>query len=129
LRLEYNHRNKGVLANIRDPGRCTSTQGELALGLGGRADTQHATYSLYQLLTAVRFNHSSPQGSIYEGRAISISMEFNTTFSWLGQEDLGLGVDVEKGKAELTWDIAVSQDDWVVLGRKKGQYTAQVSYV
>lgn len=55
-------------------------------------------------------------------------MEFNTTFSWLGQEDLGSGIDVEKGRAELTWDIAVSQDDWVVLGRKKGQYTAQVSY-
>jgi len=56
-------------------------------------------------------------------------MEFNTTFSWLGQEDLGSGVDVENGRAELTWDIAVSQDDWVVLGRKKGQYTARVSYV
>lgn len=29
---------------------------------------------------------------------------------------------------ELVWDVAVSQDDWIVLGRKKGHYTTQVSF-
>jgi len=56
-------------------------------------------------------------------------MEFNTSFSWLGALDSGSRDDIASGKAELVWDVAVSQDDWVVLGRKKGQYIAEVSRV
>ena len=68
-----------------------------------------------------------PTGSVYEGRAISLSMEFNTTFSWLGKVGAGARSDIENGRAELVWDVAVSQDDWVVLGKKKGQYVAEVN--
>ncbi|KAK1926038.1 trafficking protein particle complex subunit 10 [Papiliotrema laurentii] len=74
-----------------------------------------------RLLTTVRFEQKAPVGTIYEGRAVSLDMSFTSTFDWLGSET---GV-VRGGSVELVWDVAVSQDDWIVLGRKKGHYTTQ----
>ena len=71
----------------------------------------------------MRFEQKAPIGTIYEGRAVSLDMSFTTTFDWLVSET---GV-VKEGSVELVWDVAVSQDDWIVLGRKKGHYVTQVS--
>ena len=78
-----------------------------------------------QLLTCVRFDHTSPTGGVYEGRAISLNMTFDTTFNWLSSADKDA---LHNGEVEMMWDVAVSQDDWVILGRKKGQYTAEVRH-
>lgn len=61
---------------------------------------------------------------MYEGRAISLNMTFETTFSWLDPAEKDA---LHNDQVEMMWDVAVSQDDWVILGRKKGQYTAEVS--
>lgn len=60
---------------------------------------------------------------IYEGRAISLNMIFSTTFEWLGEG----AESVKSGTREVSWDITVAQEDWIILGRKKGHYKATVS--
>lgn len=72
----------------------------------------------------MRFEHLSPSKAVYEGRAISLRMKFDSTFEWLGDEDGATTRD--QSEIEIFWDISVSQDDWIVLGRKKGHHAAKV---
>ena len=58
-------------------------------------------------------------GQVYEGRAISVSLYLATSYTWVGGR--------APGGLKLVYDIQVNGEDWVILGKKKGFYTAIVS--
>jgi hypothetical protein len=69
-------------------------------------------------LTTVRLTPATP-GTLYEGRAIEFDMEFITSLAWLG--------DYTADQIRVTYDVQASADDWIVVGKKRGIYTATVS--
>ncbi|WVQ80318.1 hypothetical protein IAT38_002423 [Cryptococcus sp. DSM 104549] len=83
-----------------------------------------------RLLTSIRMTPQLPaSGLIYQGRAIPISLRLSTSSQWMGsvvtkqeEEVEGSGGGV-KGK-RLVFDVQASNEDWLVLGKKKGYYTA-----
>jgi hypothetical protein len=61
---------------------------------------------------------SAASEMIYEGRALSMTLSLRTSFTWAGQSS---------GRQRLVFDIVPNPDDWIVLGRKKGFWDAEVS--
>ena len=61
---------------------------------------------------------SAASEMIYEGRALSMTLSFRTSFTWAGRSS---------GRQRLVFDIVPNPDDWIVLGRKKGFWDAEVS--
>lgn len=69
-------------------------------------------------LTTVRLTPAA-QGTLYEGRALPFDIELTTSLAWLG--------DQSPDNIRVTYDVQASVDDWVVIGKKRGIYTASVS--
>lgn len=84
------------------------------------------TGGLLQLLSTIRFDRDNPEGSIYEGRAIAFNVTFSTSFTWLDRAGQAEGTQEGAG-IKVVFDVTCSNDDWVVLGMKKGHYVASVS--
>lgn len=76
---------------------------------------------LRRLLTSVRLTPTSPTSSVYEGRALAFDLELATSYAWLGE--------AEKRVFKVTYDITANAEDWVVVGKKRGIYVADVSEV
>lgn len=74
---------------------------------------------LRRLLTSVRLTPTSPTSSVYEGRALTFDLDLTTSFAWLGE--------AEKQAFRVTYDLTANAEDWVVVGKKRGIYTADVS--
>ena len=49
-----------------------------------------------------------------------MTLTFTTSYAWAGDFAHGTG-------AELVFDVITNPEDWLVMGRKKGQYSATVS--
>lgn len=79
-----------------------------------------------QLLSTIRFDRDNPEGSIYEGRAIAFNVTFSTSFTWLDRAGQVKGAQDGAG-IKVVFDVTCSNDDWVILGMKKGHYVASVS--
>jgi len=75
---------------------------------------------LQRHLTTVRLTPATP-GTLYEGRALAFDIELTTSLAWLGNE-------VPRDNIRVTYDVQASADDWVIVGKKKGIYIADVSY-
>lgn len=73
-----------------------------------------------KLLSAVSISHASPGGSVYEGCALAMNVRLTSDFSWVGD-----GVDLEGTR--MVFDVQASSEDWLVLGKKKGYYSARVN--
>ena len=99
-----------------------------------RVKSVHPKYQtdLVQLLTSVRFDQTSPDGMIYVGRAISMNVRLSTTYKWaevLSASSSSGGDAKEKaveGGTSVVFDVVANSEDWVVLGKKKGFYIAEV---
>lgn len=70
---------------------------------------------LGRLLTSVTLTPSSPQ-TIYEGRALAFRLALRTSTAWLGRAN--------PPAYRVSYDVQPSADDWVVVGKKRGVYTA-----
>lgn len=78
---------------------------------------------LRRLLTTVRFTPSTTE-PIHEGRALAFELSFSSSLAWLGVENTGAeGTPTYR----VTYDVQASGDDWIVVGKKRGVYTADTS--
>lgn len=75
---------------------------------------------LRRLLTTVHLTPSGSPSSVYEGRALSFDLELSTSLAWLGDETVA-------ERPQVTYDLTANVDDWVVVGKKRGVYVADVS--
>lgn len=88
---------------------------------GGQAAPQWRTLRipvdvpLGRLLTSVTLTPSSP-ATIYEGRALAFKLALRTSTAWLGK--------ASPPAYRVSYDVQPSADDWVVVGKKRGVYTA-----
>lgn len=57
---------------------------------------------------------------IYEGHALSLTLSLRTSFAWAGGKSR---------RQRLVFDIVPNPEDWIVLGRKKGFWDAEVSRI
>lgn len=73
-----------------------------------------------QLLVIARLSSSAQSNKemIYEGRALPMTLSLRTDFTWAGRA---------KERQRLVFDIVPNPEDWIVLGRKKGFWDAEVS--
>jgi hypothetical protein len=63
---------------------------------------------------------------VYEGRALEMRLSLRVGFAWSAWSGRGAA---ERGKeVELAFDVLPNPDEWIVLGRKKGSWTATVSW-
>ncbi|WRT63733.1 uncharacterized protein IL334_000656 [Kwoniella shivajii] len=75
----------------------------------------------HRLLTTVRISPASSRDSdapkeVYEGRAINMKLTLSTSHTWSGSDP-----DSTKERI-LVFDIS-NNEDWLILGKKKGYYT------
>ncbi|KAK4686207.1 trafficking protein particle complex subunit 10, partial [Tremellales sp. Uapishka_1] len=68
-----------------------------------------------RVLTTIRVEHLSPDGLIYEGRALSMNIRLQSNLTWAGSE---------ASEIHLVFDIQPQPEDWLILGKKKGFYIA-----
>lgn len=74
----------------------------------------------HRLLTTARFDLDPlADESLQEGRPIPATVRFSTSYTWAG-------FNVQTYD-RVVFDVQANSDDWLVLGRKKGYYTADVS--
>lgn len=76
-----------------------------------------------QLIISARLDQ--PQSAdipAYEGRAIVMRLGLKVGYTWSGRAQ-----SLWKRKQELAFDVTSNPDDWIVLGRKKGSWSASVS--
>lgn len=77
---------------------------------------------LRRLLTTVQLTPSGSPSAVFEGRALSFDLELSTSLAWLGDEAVS-------ERPHVTYDLTANVDDWVVVGKKRGVYVANVSSV
>lgn len=71
-----------------------------------------------QLLASVRIARKHPNAPIYEGHAVAVSVSIGLSDDWASTP--------LEGEQRLVYDVQTAQEDWIVLGRKKGFFVAKV---
>ncbi|TYJ56733.1 hypothetical protein B9479_002503 [Cryptococcus floricola] len=76
-----------------------------------------------RLLTSIRITprSTSGRGLIYQGQPLAMVISLSTSPLWMG---LSTPLSDEEKNQKLVFDVQVNADDWLVLGKKKGCYTA-----
>nr|XP_018266801.1 uncharacterized protein I303_00779 [Kwoniella dejecticola CBS 10117]OBR88959.1 hypothetical protein I303_00779 [Kwoniella dejecticola CBS 10117] len=77
----------------------------------------------HRLLTCIRMNPTTTLDKIYEGRAISMRISLTTSFTWCGTS---ITTHENDEARMLVFDIQ-NNEDWLVLGKKKGYFLADPS--
>jgi hypothetical protein len=66
----------------------------------------------------VRIDKISHDDLIYEGRALAMTVQLTTFYSWAGEP--------ASARTSLVFDVQSAPDDWIILGKKRGYYIANV---
>jgi hypothetical protein len=69
-----------------------------------------------QVLNLVHITPASYR--IEVGQAISLTLSIQPTFGW--------SLDALPSSMTLHYDVTASVDDWLISGRKRGEFTAEV---
>lgn len=63
--------------------------------------------------------------SCYAGQAVPVKLSIRTSFNW----DASAESDPSERKYQMQYDVEEMVRDWLVSGRKKGDFIAKVSWL
>lgn len=67
----------------------------------------------------MRISRQNAKAPVYEGHAVAVTASIRISSAWAAEP--------VEGEQKLVYDLQAAQDDWIILGRKKGLFSAEVS--